>query len=823
LRLTRLYVRFFRSFNFDYERKASRNAAAKEWEELDGVWFPFVRVDLDPVVTAVVGANESGKSHLVEAIKQALTGKGIERSDFCRYSALFSVETGLVRTPDFGVEFELESEEDIECVSPVLPDAKLADRLTLLRLSDQGARLVDRAGEVHELAAGHLESIQAGLPAPFELETNVPLPDSISLDVLLGRESRPLSRRRRRYEFFDLFHGLPEITTETITNSTPQIVGLLEGGGAEAATDSAKITSDELGRKLLVDVARIDKSAFVDLENALREGHEGQAGGLIEEMNNSLARHLNFSRWWTQDRDFQLRLSPRERELVFTIRDRTGTDYSFGERSRGLTYFLSYFVQLRAHERPAGHEVLLMDEPDAYLSSIGQQDLLRALEDFARPDDGTREDQVIYVTHSPFLINKNAAQRLRVLDKGSNEEGTRVVRDVARNHYEPLRSAIGGFVAETAFVGGTNLLVEGLSDQVLLAGATTLLRHRGIGPRDLLDLNEVTIVPAGSASGVPYMAYLARGRDELKPACVALLDGDKAGRDAMRRLAHSTDGTRRPILDAQFVVDLAQWAEQSELKLAVGVEATEIEDLLSAQIAAEAARNYAVHLIEAPDEAATDLTPQLVLEKLAGEAKGRMWKAVELAFVDIFTEAHIDKVGFAKEVVRILEQTRDQKRRPDGLPDLEHNFQALLAELAKRLSGAKADEAERRSNRRTDRIVAAFLRDYPTAATRDAADGALREIEASVEGTVGDDAVLADISAMRREFELGSDALSTVPDFESYRARLGDLKTLRRLAYQPPEKSQRPAKSPNAPAAPSAEAAAPALSADSAPEVSPPA
>ena len=104
------------------------------------------------------------------------------------------------------------------------------------------------------------------------------------------------------------------------------------------------------------------------------------------------------------------------------------------------------------------------------------------------------------MTHSPFLIHKT---RLNppLLDKGTDEEGTRVVRDVARNHYEPLRSAIGGFIAETAFVGSTNLLVEGLSDQVLLAGATSLLRHRGLAPRDLLDLNRVTIVPAGSASG----------------------------------------------------------------------------------------------------------------------------------------------------------------------------------------------------------------------------------------------------------------------------------------------------------------------------------
>ena len=42
---------------------------------------------------------------------------------------------------------------------------------------------------------------------------------------------------------------------------------------------------------------------------------------------------------------------------------------------------MSYYVQLLAHEFPPDGrtEILLMDEPDAYLSSQGQQDLLRIL------------------------------------------------------------------------------------------------------------------------------------------------------------------------------------------------------------------------------------------------------------------------------------------------------------------------------------------------------------------------------------------------------------------------------------------------------------
>jgi hypothetical protein len=41
VRLTKLYVRFFRSFNFDYERKASRDAKPRDWEMMADAGFSY--------------------------------------------------------------------------------------------------------------------------------------------------------------------------------------------------------------------------------------------------------------------------------------------------------------------------------------------------------------------------------------------------------------------------------------------------------------------------------------------------------------------------------------------------------------------------------------------------------------------------------------------------------------------------------------------------------------------------------------------------------------------------------------------------------------
>src|SRR4051812_31373001 len=116
MRLSRVYVRFFKSFNFDYERRAKEGATRHAWEELPEGWYPFVRLDVDPHVTAIVGANESGKSHLLDAVEDVLGEKDVTRSDFCRHSQLYSVEANEVRLPDLGALFTVTMAEEVDAL-----------------------------------------------------------------------------------------------------------------------------------------------------------------------------------------------------------------------------------------------------------------------------------------------------------------------------------------------------------------------------------------------------------------------------------------------------------------------------------------------------------------------------------------------------------------------------------------------------------------------------------------------------------------------------------------------------------------------------------
>jgi len=185
-----------------------------------------------------------------------------------------------------------------------------------------------------------------------------------------------------------------------------------------------------LARDLICKVAKIDQAALGQLYCALRKGNEGHANGIIERINKKPIVEAQLSTRVGSRPGICVAGIPAKHDLVSPFETVRTPNIRLLRRSSGLKYFLSYYIQYLAHE-PKGvdTEILLMDEPDAYLSSQAQQDLLKIFKAFSEPEKGKRPVQVIYVTHSPFLIDKNNSDRIRVLEKGAGDEGTRVVSE----------------------------------------------------------------------------------------------------------------------------------------------------------------------------------------------------------------------------------------------------------------------------------------------------------------------------------------------------------------------------------------------------------
>jgi predicted ATPase len=800
MHIANVYVRFFRSFNYDYLRKTHPGAEESAWEAWHGGgWYPFVDVALEQGITTVVGANESGKSQLLGAIERALTGDDIRRGDFCRYSEFFAVDASM-SVPEFGLRLSGLNEDERAAFSKAVKGSlPPAGPLVVVRGQKNSAQILIETAEgwqSHDVT--NAAALKAAMPSYFKIDADIPLPTSVPLQYLSTGKLAGVRTRDTRHKWMDRFLDKKPTGAKAAAAKLAEAQSLVDELDAEPEPDPSTAKQMELADDLLVRVAGITRDAFSELAQAVAKGQEGYANGLVDQINAELSKALNFTKYWSQDRDFQLKLTLRDRDVVFTVKDRTGTEYSFNERSGGLKYFLSYLVQYLRHDfTPGRRQVLLMDEPDAYLSSTGQRDLLRIFEGFAAPENPDHQGcQVVYVTHSPFLIDKNHEERIRVLQKGQDDEGTRVVQNVARNHYEPLRSAFGGFAAETAFIGNCNIFLEGPSDQVLLAGMSAWLRRVYSGTIDNLDLNNVTLVPAAGTGNIPYVVYLARGRGADRPAVVVLLDSDEAGDIARKALAKG--GPRgKQLVDPKYVLQLGD-LDPAELCVDMPDGVRGIEDLIPAPVAVAAGKRYVIDFLGAEAAAKLDgLTPG----SLAFEPKKGMHSAIQTALADALGDGfHLDKVGFARSVIDVLPD-----QAPADAARIEQNFRCLFRELGARQRTADREQLVERTTDRVKRELAAFRVNHPATATKERAQVLIENIDRHLDQSPYSDDLRLRLNIISKTHDLRVDPTGTVGDLDQF------LADLTGLAYDEVRESELPAAQPvPAPAPNAADDTAPA-------------
>jgi predicted ATP-dependent endonuclease of OLD family len=211
----------------------------------------------------------------------------------------------------------------------------------------------------------------------------------------------------------------------------------------------------------------------------------------------------------------------------------------FDERSKGFVWFFSFFAYFSELEPGDGKEViLLLDEPGLSLHATAQSDFLSFI-------DGrlAERHQVIYSTHSPFMIQADKLERVRTVED-FDDEGTKVSSDVLAVDSAtvfPLQAALGYDLAQTLFLGPDCLLVEGPSDLLYLQLLTSALEADG---RDGLDERWV-ITPAGGATNLGTFISLL-GSNQLNLA--VLMDSQESNSQRVRNLLASRRITNRSIV-----------------------------------------------------------------------------------------------------------------------------------------------------------------------------------------------------------------------------------------------------------------------------------
>jgi len=180
-------------------------------------------------------------------------------------------------------------------------------------------------------------------------------------------------------------------------------------------------------------------------------------------------------------------------------------------RSKGFNWFFSFLVWFKKiQEDNTSSYILLLDEPGLNLHASAQRDLLEFI------DDLTDNYQIIYTTHSPFMIPSEKLHRIRTIletEKGSKISDSLQEKDP--NTLFPLQAALGYDIAQNLFISKKNILVEGVSDLIFLQILSSILESKG---RENLR-TDITIVPVGGLDKVSTFISLLRG-SELEIVCL---------------------------------------------------------------------------------------------------------------------------------------------------------------------------------------------------------------------------------------------------------------------------------------------------------------
>ncbi|MCC6909251.1 MAG: AAA family ATPase [Phycisphaerales bacterium] len=215
-------------------------------------------------------------------------------------------------------------------------------------------------------------------------------------------------------------------------------------------------------------------------------------------------------------------------ELKLRIWDnRHSLSLPFDEHSAGFQWFFSFLAAFSEYEHRDPPVVILLDEPAVGLHAKAQADFLRFIEERL-----TKRCQVIYTTHSPFMVQPGNLERVRLVEDGGKEIGAVVSSEVLtrdRDTLFPLQGALGYDLVQHLFVAENNIVVEGTSDYAYLKLMSDYLGGKG---RSSLD-PKWSIVPVGGADLIP--TFVALLGNHLK--VTVLVDSRKEGHQKLERMA----------------------------------------------------------------------------------------------------------------------------------------------------------------------------------------------------------------------------------------------------------------------------------------------
>lgn len=560
-----------------------------------------VEVPIDSEITVLVGMNESGKTVFLQALQKSDDVLGVAKfdhvDDYPR-KLLNAYERRHETTPDIATKLTWSpTKEEITHVNTAL-DIKLSDdftftvwhrydNVTQIEIAvDEGPALLALSRQT-DLSSEYRSALQraGSLAAVPELVEELSLTDA-DKENLTAINSRIASATKAgwpkhvlayeaklellpntpRFMYFGDYEVLPS------KMNLPDLARRVE----EAKTKPEILTPEHRGILALLRMANISVEAFSDpgpIESLIAR---------IEAVSIDLTDQI--MEFWKQNEDLQVKIDIRpdpDDDAPFDVgpnlyirianNRHRGVTTPFKQRSRGFIWFFSFLVWFDSVKHQLAKSqlkrplILLLDEPGLSLHALAQDDFLRYIDHLAK------KHQVIYSTHSPFMVHSNRLNQVRVVEDRKNI-GTVISDNVSWTDSRtifPLQAALGWTIAQNLFISEKNLLVEGAADLVVLQTVSAVLEAQGrVGLRD-----DVTIVPAGGLDKVvTFIALL--GANKLK---IVVLH-DYRGSPEQKLI----DMMRERMIASKSVLDASQFRDIS--KIGVSGKPSDTEDLFEPSV-----------------------------------------------------------------------------------------------------------------------------------------------------------------------------------------------------------------------------------------------
>ena len=258
-----------------------------------------------------------------------------------------------------------------------------------------------------------------------------------------------------------------------------------------------------------------------------------------------------FTSWWEQRKHkFRYHIDGKNFR-VWVSDDLDPSEIELDQRSAGMQYFFSfYLVFLVEASGEHANSILLLDEPGMQFHGTAQQKTVEFLNKISK------DNQLLYTTHSPFMIDGDHLENVKIVYEDESNYGvTKVSNDVwpkDKDSLFPLQVGLGYSLAQTMFYSKYQLIVEGLTDYVLLKAMNELLGHKS-----LTTLNEkIIITPAGGTRNIMPLAGMLIGEDVK---IISLLDGDQPGLQKQKDL-------KEKLLVDSVIIDTFTGKSNSEIE-----------------------------------------------------------------------------------------------------------------------------------------------------------------------------------------------------------------------------------------------------------------